>query len=120
MSSRTALRAAAGVWFVFAFVFAAVAVNDLFKGDAPGIVLGTASALASAWIGYRLLFRFTRDIAVVAATLAAIFVVFSVVSFVQGNLQPFPGGLIVLTLTALAGVLPWRERRRLAQRQAKP
>lgn len=107
----TARRVSAGIWFVFSFVFAAVAVNDLFDGDAPGIVLGAALAPACAWIGYRILRRFSRDVAVVAATIAAALALFVIVAIVQGNLQPFPGGVILLALTGLAGVIPLSERR---------
>jgi hypothetical protein len=56
-----------GVWFLFAFVLGAVFVNDLFEWDAPGMILGATTAAVSGWIGYRLLRRFTRDVAVVAA-----------------------------------------------------
>ena len=109
----TALRVAAGIWFLFAFVLGAVFVNDVLEGDAAGMVLGAATAATSGWIGYRLLRRFTRDVAVVAACTSAFLALFMVVAIVQGNLPPFPGGVIVLGLAALAGVIPMRERRRL-------
>jgi hypothetical protein len=107
----TSRKVAAGIWFVFGFVFGAVFVNDLLEGDGPGLVLGAALAPACVWIGYRILRRFTRDIAVVAATVSAALALFAIVGIVQGNLPPFPGGAIVLALIALAGVIPLRERR---------
>ena len=125
----TALRVAAGVWFLFAFVLGAVFVNDLLEGDAAGMVLGAATASTSGWIGYRLLRRFTRDVAVVAACTSAFLALFMVVAIVQGNLPPFPGGVIVLGLGCrvrrgaprvdrawtrrIGRVIPMRERRRL-------
>ena len=113
ISRVTALRVAAGIWFLFAFVMASAFVNELLEGDAPSMVLGAATTPACAWIGYRLLRRFSRDIAVIAACVSAFFALFILVGIVGGNLQPFPPGLIAITLVALAGVIPMRERARL-------
>lgn len=109
----TARKVAAGIWFVFAFVFAAVFVNDVFEGDVPSLVFGAALAPACAWIGYRLLRGFSRDLGLVAAMVSAFLALFSVAGLVQGNIPPFPGGAIVLALITLAGVIPWRERDRV-------
>jgi hypothetical protein len=109
----TARRVAAGIWFLFTFLFAAVFLNELLQGDWPSVVFGAALTPASGWLGYRILRRFSGSVAVVAATVAAFFALFIVVAIVQGNIQLFPGGVIALTLTALAGAIPLRERDRL-------
>jgi len=91
----------------------AAGVNQLLQGKAPGVILGASLATASAWVGYRLLRNFSRDIAVVAACLAAFFALFTLVVIVQGNLTPFPPGAIAVALVAAAGIIPMRERRHL-------
>ncbi len=106
----TPRRVAAGIWFLFAFVMGAAGVNELLEGDAPGAVFGAALSPASAWVGYRVLKRLSRDTAVVAACLASFLALFAVVSIVQGNLAPFPPATIVLALVAASGISPMRER----------
>ena len=110
IATVSARRVAAGIWFLFAFVMGAAGVTKLLEGDAPGVVLGAALSPASAWVGYRVLRNLSRDIAVVAACLAALFALFTVVSIVQGNMAPFPPGVIMLTMAAGAGIIPMRQR----------
>jgi hypothetical protein len=88
----------------------ATGLTELLEGDAAGAVLGAALAPASAWVGYRVLRNLSRDSAVVAACLAAVFALFTVVSMVQGNLAPFPPAAIVLAVVGAAGIIPMRLR----------
>jgi hypothetical protein len=106
----TARRVAAAIWFLLAFLTGAAGINDLFERDVPGLILGAALAPTSAWIGYRVLRSLSRDIAVVAACVAAFFALIVVVAVAQGNLSAFPTGVIALGLTAVAGIVPLRAR----------
>jgi hypothetical protein len=105
----TARQVAAGIWFLFTFVFAAAFVNEVLQGDWPSVVLGAALTPVSGWLGYRILRKFSSTIAVVAATVAAFFALFILIGIVQGNLPAFPHAVLALALTGLAGVLPLRE-----------
>ena len=113
MITTMALRVAAGIWLLYAFVLGATAINELLQGDWPSMVLGLGISAASGWVGYRLLRGFTREIAVAAASFAAFLTLLIVVVIVQGNIDLFPIGIIAMVLTGLAGILPYRERRRL-------
>ena len=107
------LRIAGGIWLLYAFVLGATGINELLQGDWPSMVLAAGFSAASGWVGYRLLRRFTRDIAIVAACLAAFIALLLVVVIVQGNIEVFPIGIVALVLTGLSGFFPYRERRYL-------
>jgi exosortase/archaeosortase len=110
IAAVTPRRIGAGIWFLFSFVLGAAGLNELLEGDFAGAVFGAALSPACGWVGYRVLKNLSRDIAVVAACLAAFLALFSVVSLVQGNLSPFPPGVIVFGLVGAAGIIPMRER----------
>ena len=109
----TPRRVAAGIWFLVAFLTGVGGLRQALEADAPGLVIGAALAPICGWVGYRVLRSLSRDMAVVAACLAAFFVLFFVVSMVQGNLAPFPPGAIAVALAAVAGIIPMRERHHL-------
>ncbi len=113
MISMMALRVAAGIWFLFAVVTGSSAVRELLEDDLSSAVLGAGFGTASAWVGYRLLRRFTRDVAVVAACLAVFFVLFLVAGMLRGDAAGrLPVGIVGLALAAVGGYLPYRQRHR--------
>jgi len=113
MIGTMAMRVAAGIWFVFAVVTGSSAIRELLEDDLTSAVLGAGFATASAWVGYRLLRSFTRDIAVVAACLAAVFVLLIVSVMLRGDAGGrLQVGIVGLALAAVAGYVPYRQRPR--------
>lgn len=73
---------------------------------------GAGFATACAWVGYHLLRRFTRDIAVVAAILAVVFGLIFVFVMLRGGAGRLPVAIVGLALAAVGGYLPYRQRDR--------
>ena len=106
MSARARLRTAAGIWFLFSAVMLIGIVNELGRDGRPGqLFLGTALMVATAWLGYRLLRRPSRDIGIVAACFGGFFVVFALIPVLNG-VSSLPLGIAAVILAALGGTLP--------------
>lgn len=70
----------------------------------------TTIAVVTAWVGYRLWRRPSRDLTVVAACLGAFTALTLIIAILRGSLSPFPQGFTVLVVAAVGGILPISRR----------
>ncbi len=101
-------KVAAGVWFLFTLVMAVGLLSELSDPRPHMLFMAVTLGTVTAWLGYRLLRRPSRTIAIIAGCVAAFFVLIMVMAILQGSLTPFPQGFVVIALSAAGGILPLR------------
>jgi uncharacterized oligopeptide transporter (OPT) family protein len=109
-------KIAAGVWFLFTLLMVGGLLSELSDPRPHILFLAVVLLIVTAWLGYRLLRRPTRTVAIIAGCVGAFFAVFFIMAILQGSMTPFPQGFAAIALAAAAGVLPLQLRESRAHR----